>query len=221
MALDLAGVKGLLSDSKVTALFCDDQKVKTEFISEILSWRHGGEGGAGEEGAAGVIIYLDIDTAFTVFVESHAELPYAESLRVFRPRDNDIDDVVAGVNSLSGVQIDTVVFDSVTSLYNLRRDGMDSSKVNQSLGLYLALLTMAASRSGGRLLLTSMMRAGKRGEDKDAWFKTYAGGRLLRKRSDLILRLSRDASGLLEVSVLKSRDPLLEGATLHFKLEDE
>lgn len=216
MALDLAGVKDLLSDSKVTALFCDDQKVKTEFISKMLSWRRG-DG----DGAAGVIIYLDIDTAFTVFVEDHAELPYAERLRIFRPRDNDIDDVVAGVNSLSGVRIDTVVFDSVTSLYNLRRDGMDSSKVNQGLGLYLALLTMTASRSGGRLLLTSMMRAGKKGEDKDAWFRTYAGGRLLRKRSDLILRLSRDASGQLEVSVLKSRDPLLEGATLQFKLEDE
>jgi hypothetical protein len=206
--LDLDGVKSLLSDSVVTALFCDDQKVKTEFISRILSWRR-------ETGAAGAVIYLDIDTAFTVFVEDHTELPYAENLRLFRPGENEIDEVVAGINSLSGVQIDTIVFDSVTALYNLRADGTPSSKVNQRLGLYLALLTMAVStRSGGHLLLTSMMRAGKKGEDKQIWYKTYAGGRLLRKRSDLILRLNRKALGRIGVSVLKSRDPSFEGATL-------
>ncbi len=213
MDLDLEDVKSLLSDSMVTALFCDNQKVKTEFISKMLSWRRGDE--------AGVIIYLDIDTAFTVFVEDHAELPYAEHLRLFQPRENNIDDEIAGINALNGVQVDTVIFDSVTSLYNLRMDGMDSGKVNQRLGLYLALLIMTVSRSGGRLLLTSMMRAGKRGEDSDFWFRTYAGGRLLRKRSDLILRLGREASGQLQVSVLKSRDPSLEGAMLHLDVEDE
>lgn len=207
---DWRALEALLADCAVAALLCDDQESKSRFVSKVLSTGRG---------QGGVIVYIDLDTAFTVFLEDHEDLPYGEELRVFRPRNGEIDDVVADVCSLSGVRIDTVVFDSVTSLYSLQEGRGDSSKANRRLGLYLALLTAAVSRSGGRIILTSLMRSRRR-RNEDSWYQTYAGGRLLRQRSDLILKLSRRDSGLLDVSVLKCRDPSLEGLNLQLDRED-
>ncbi len=198
----------LFSDCTVATLLCDDQKSKTRFISRILAAKHRG---------GRVIAYIDMDSMFTVFLEDQEELPYIEDLYLFRSGGEDLDDVVAGVCSLSPPRIDTVVFDSVTSFYNLQGGGADSSRANRRLGLYLALLSGAVFRSGGRIIFTSMLRARKR-KGEESWYLSYAGGRLLRRRSDLILKLSGDA-GYLDVSVLKCRDGSLRGVNLHLDFE--
>jgi hypothetical protein len=69
------------------------------------------------------------------------------------------------------------------------------------------------ARSNGVIILTSMTRARKR-QDDDSWYFSYAGGRLLRKRSDLILELKSNEQQF-EVSVLKSPDEARLGIKLN------
>jgi hypothetical protein len=206
---DLRTLLALFEECTVSLLLCDDQDSKIRFLSNILSTENNGDR---------VIIYIDIDTAFTVFLEDQRDLHYSENLRIFRPRQGEMDDVIAGICSLSGVKIGIVVLDSVTSFYNLQVKGQDGSKMNRQLGLYLALLTTAVSRDGGKVLLTSMMRSRKMGDN--SWYRTHAGGKLLRQRSELILRLGREGSGRVEVVVLKCHDPSLHGVRLQLDRED-
>ncbi len=204
MNRDLRILETLLSNYSVATLLCDDQESKVRFISKML---------AVNQPQNKVIIYIDIDTMFTVFLEDHMDLPYAEYLHLFRPEVEELDDVIAEICSLNPPRIDTVIFDSVTSFYNLQRDGTDSSKVNRKLGLHLALLKIATSRSGGRIMFTSMRRARKK-KGEESWYHTHAGGKLLRRRSDLILELKKSIVNL-EVSILKCPDLALNGVNLN------
>ncbi len=206
-------LKALLSNFTVATLLCDDQESKMRFISRMLM---------SEQRRDRVIVYIDMDTAFTVFLEDHDFLPYAKALRLFRPEVEELGEVISNVCSLNPPRIDTIIFDSVTSFYNFQGGGgANSSMLNRRLGLYLALLNMAVSTSEGRVLFTSMMRARKR-KGEESWYLSYAGGRLLRRRSDLILELKKNkaAAGHLEVLILKCSDSSLNGVSLNLDGED-
>tara|TARA_B100001971_G_C18168577_1_gene525723 strand:- start:639 stop:1163 length:525 start_codon:yes stop_codon:yes gene_type:complete len=160
-----------------------------------------------------ISIYLDIDTNFTVFLEDHHDLSNLENLFIFRLNGTNLINVVADISSFASSSIDTIVLDSVTSFYSLQSDSITSSSLNRRLGLYLSLLQVVVSRSNGLIIFTSMTRARKR-QDDESWYFSYAGGRLLRKRSDLILEL-KSKNQQFEVSVLKSPDDALLGIKLN------
>ena len=150
-----------------------------------------------------ISVYIDIDTAFTVFLENNQNLSYAKYLYIFRPKITNLDDVIAEICSLNPACLDTIVLDSVTSFYSLQGNSTIMN-LNRKLGIYVSLLQMAVSRSNGRIIFTSMIRARKKNDDK-SWYMFYAGGRLLRKRSDLILEL-KSKNKDLDISILKSPD---------------
>tara|TARA_B100000315_G_scaffold256186_1_gene301502 strand:- start:188 stop:718 length:531 start_codon:yes stop_codon:yes gene_type:complete len=160
-----------------------------------------------------ISIYLDIDTNFTVFLEDHYDLSNLDNLFIFRIKGTNLNDVTTDISSFSSSYVDTIVFDSVSSYYSLQNDNITSSNLNRRLGLYLSLLQVVVSRSNGFIIFTSMTRARKR-QDDDSWYFSYAGGRLLRKRSDLILEL-KSKKQQFEVDVLKSPDDTLLGIKLN------
>jgi len=185
-------------------ILCDNQISKIQFLSNILMCRWSQDR---------ISIYLDIDTNFTVFLEDHHDLSNLENLFIFRLNGTNLINVVADISSFASSSIDTIVLDSVTSFYSLQSDSITSSSLNRRLGLYLSLLQVVVSRSNGLIIFTSMTRARKR-QDDESWYFSYAGGRLLRKRSDLILEL-KSKNQQFEVSVLKSPDDALLGIKLN------
>ena len=197
-------LKKLLSESAVVTLICDNQLSKIQFLSNILMFR-------GSQNR--ISIYLDIDTNFTVFLEDHYNLSNLDNLFIFRIKGTNLNDVTTDISSFSSSYVDTIVFDSVSSYYSLQNDNITSSNLNRRLGLYLSLLQVVVSRSNGFIIFTSMTRARKR-QDDDSWYFSYAGGRLLRKRSDLILELKSNEQQF-EVSVLKSPNEALLGIKLN------
>ncbi len=197
-------LKKLLSESAVVTLICDNQLSKIQFLSNILMFR-------GSQNR--ISIYLDIDTNFTVFLEDHYDLSNLDNLFIFRIKGTNLNDVTTDISSFSSSYVDTIVFDSVSSYYSLQNDNITSSNLNRRLGLYLSLLQVVVSRSNGFIIFTSMTRARKR-QDDDSWYFSYAGGRLLRKRSDLILEL-KSKKQQFEVDVLKSPDDTLLGIKLN------
>ena len=197
-------LKKLLSESAVVTLICDNQLSKIQFLSNILMFR-------GSQNR--ISIYLDIDTNFTVFLEDHYNLSNLDNLFIFRIKGTNLNDVTTDISSFSSSYVDTIVFDSVSSYYSLQNDNITSSNLNRRLGLYLSLLQVVVSRSNGFIIFTSMTRARKR-QDDDSWYFSYAGGRLLRKRSDLILEL-KSKKQQFEVDVLKSPDDTLLGIKLN------
>lgn len=205
-------LKNLISDSTIITILCDNQESKTQFLSNILSLRKLDNL---------VSIYLDIDTNFTVFLENQKKLSYTEYLYIFRPNDNNIDDIISEICSFSPTVLDTVVFDSISSFYNTQKETETSSSMNRRLGRYISLLQMLVSRSNGHIIFTSMTRARKKRDE--TWYISYAGGRLLRKRSDLILELKNNKLEH-EVSILKCPDATLIGSKLNLNeeyIEDE
>jgi len=201
---DWAILKRLLSDSTVVTLLCDNQISKIQFLSNILMFRWSQDN---------ISIYLDIDTNFTVFLEDHHDLSNLDNLFIFRHNETNLIDVVADISSFSSSYVDTIVFDSVTSFSSIQSDSKTSSSLNRRLGLYLSLLQVVVSRCNGLIIFTSMTRARKR-QDDESWYFSYAGGKLLRKRSDLILEL-KSKKQQFEVSILKSPSNALLGVKLN------
>jgi len=160
-----------------------------------------------------ISIYLDIDTNFTVFLEDHHDLSNLDNLFIFRHNGVNLIDVVTDISSFNSSYVDTIVFDSVTSFYGLQNDNETSSSLNRRLGLYLSLLQAVVSRSNGLIIFTSMTRARKSQYD-ESWYFSYAGGRLLRKRSDLILEL-KTKKQQFDVSILKSPNDALSNIKLN------
>ncbi|MFC1755434.1 hypothetical protein ACFL96_18935 [Thermoproteota archaeon] len=203
MNRDWVILKNLISDSTIITLLCDNQESKTQFISNILTLR---------QVQNKVSIYLDIDTNFTVFLEDHKDLSYSEHLYLFRPNGNTIDDIVAEICSISPTWLDTIIFDSISSFYSTQGETETSSNMNRRLGRYISLLQTVVSRNKGHIIFTSMTRARKKRDE--TWYISYAGGRLLTERSDLILELKNNKFGF-EVSILKSPDSSLIGSKLN------
>lgn len=200
-------LKNLISDSTIITILCDNQESKTKFLSNILTLRKLDNK---------VSIYLDIDTNFTVFLENQKELPYTDYLYVFRPNDNNIDKIISEICSFNPTLLDIVIFDSISSFYNTQKEIETSSSMNRKLGRYISLLQMVVSRSNGHIIFTSMTRARKKRDE--TWYISYAGGRLLRKRSNLILELNNNKLGL-EVSILKSPESTMIGSKLNLNEE--
>jgi len=201
---DWAILKRLLSDSTVVTLLCDNQISKIQLLSNILMFRWSQDS---------ISIYLDIDTNFTVFLEDHHDLSNLDNLFIFRHNGVNLIDVVTDISSFNSSYVDTIVFDSVTSFYGLQNDNETSSSLNRRLGLYLSLLQAVVSRSNGLIIFTSMTRARKSQYD-ESWYFSYAGGRLLRKRSDLILEL-KTKKQQFDVSILKSPNDALSNIKLN------
>jgi len=201
---DWAILKKLLIESKVVTLICDNQLSKIQFLSNILMFR---------QSQNRISIYLDIDTNFTIFLEDNHDSPNINNLFIFRVKEKNLNDVVADISSIGSSSVDTIVFDSVSMFYSFKNDNITSSNQNRRLGVYLSLLQVVMARSNGVIILTSMTRARKR-QDDDSWYFSYAGGRLLRKRSDLILELKSNEQQF-EVSVLKSPDEARLGIKLN------
>ena len=204
MNRDWAILKKLLIESKVVTLICDNQLSKIQFLSNILLFR---------QSQNRISIYLDIDTNFTIFLEDNHDSYNMNNLFIFRIKEKNLNDVVADINSIGSSSVDTIVFDSVSTFYSFEKDNITSSSQNRRLGVYLSLLQVVIDRSNGIIIFTSMTRARKR-QDDDSWYFSYAGGRLLRKRSDLILELKSNEQQF-EVSVLKSPNEALLGIKLN------
>jgi len=201
---DWAILKKLLIESNIVTLICDNQLSKVQFLSNILMFRRSQNR---------ISIYLDIDTNFTIFLEDNHDSPNINNLFIFRVKEKNLNDVVADISSIGSSSVDTIVFDSVSTFYSFKNDNITSSNQNRRLGVYLSLLQVVMARSNGVIILTSMTRARKR-QDDDSWYFSYAGGRLLRKRSDLILELKSNEQQF-EVSVLKSPDEARLGIKLN------
>jgi len=201
---DWATLKRLFSDSTIVTLLCDNQISKIQLLSNILMFRWSQDS---------ISIYLDIDTNFTVFLEDHHDLSNLDNLFIFRHNGVNLIDVVTDISSFNSSYVDTIVFDSVTSFYGLQNDNETSSSLNRRLGLYLSLLQAVVSRSNGLIIFTSMTRARKSQYD-ESWYFSYAGGRLLRKRSDLILEL-KTKKQQFDVSILKSPNDALSNIKLN------
>jgi len=201
---DWAILKKLLIESNIVTLICDNQLSKVQFLSNILMFRRSQNR---------ISIYLDIDTNFTIFLEDNHDSPNINNLFIFRIKEKNLNDVVADISSIGSSSVDTIVFDSVSTFYSFKNDNITSSNQNRRLGVYLSLLQVVMARSNGVIILTSMTRARKR-QDDDSWYFSYAGGRLLRKRSDLILELKSNEQQF-EVSVLKSPDEARLGIKLN------
>lgn len=204
MNRDWAILKKLLIESNIVTLICDNQLSKVQFLSNILMFRRSQNR---------ISIYLDIDTNFTIFLEDNHDSPNINNLFIFRVKEKNLNDVVADISSIGSSSVDTIVFDSVSTFYSFKNDNITSSNQNRRLGVYLSLLQVVMARSNGVIILTSMTRARKR-QDDDSWYFSYAGGRLLRKRSDLILELKSNEQQF-EVSVLKSPDEARLGIKLN------
>ena len=204
MNRDWATLKRLFSDSTIVTLLCDNQISKIQLLSNILMFRWSHDS---------ISIYLDIDTNFTVFLEDHHDLSNLDNLFIFRHNGVNLIDVVTDISSFNSSYVDTIVFDSVTSFYGLQNDNETSSSLNRRLGLYLSLLQAVVSRSNGLIIFTSMTRARKSQYD-ESWYFSYAGGRLLRKRSDLILEL-KTKKQQFDVSILKSPNDALSNIKLN------
>ncbi|MDP6641450.1 MAG: hypothetical protein QF381_03335 [Nitrososphaerales archaeon] len=204
MNRDWAILKKLLIESNIVTLICDNQLSKVQFLSNILMFRRSQNR---------ISIYLDIDTNFTIFLEDNHDSPNINNLFIFRIKEKNLNDVVADISSIGSSSVDTIVFDSVSTFYSFKNDNITSSNQNRRLGVYLSLLQVVMARSNGVIILTSMTRARKR-QDDDSWYFSYAGGRLLRKRSDLILELKSNEQQF-EVSVLKSPDEARLGIKLN------
>ncbi|HJN57456.1 MAG: hypothetical protein QF812_03165 [Nitrososphaerales archaeon] len=204
MNRDWAILKKLLIESNIVTLICDNQLSKVQFLSNILMFRRSQNR---------ISIYLDIDTNFTIFLEDNHDSPNINNLFIFRVKEKNLNDVVADISSIGSSSVDTIVFDSVSMFYSFKNDNITSSNQNRRLGVYLSLLQVVMARSNGVIILTSMTRARKR-QDDDSWYFSYAGGRLLRKRSDLILELKSNEQQF-EVSVLKSPDEARLGIKLN------
>jgi len=201
---DWATLKRLFSDSTIVTLLCDNQISKIQLLSNILMFRWSQDS---------ISIYLDIDTNFTVFLEDHHDLSNLDNLFIFRHNGVNLIDVVTDISSFNSSYVDTIVFDSVTSFYGLQNDSETSSNLNRRLGRYLSLLQAVVSRSNGLIIFTSMTRARKSQYD-ESWYFSYAGGRLLRKRSDLILELKTEKQQF-DVSILKSPNDALSNIKLN------
>ncbi len=207
MNIDWKILKNLISNSTIVTILCDNQESKTQFLSNILAFMHYKNR---------ISIYLDIDTNFTVFLENHKDLSYSEYLYLFRPNGNTIDDIVTEICSFSPTWLDIIVFDSISSFYSTQGETETSSNMNRRLGLYISMLQNVISRSNGHIIFTSMTRARKKKDE--TWFMSYAGGKLLTKRSDLILEI-KNIKKDFNVNILKSLDISLIGSKL--KLSEE
>jgi hypothetical protein len=190
---DWPSLSNLISQSEVVTLLCSDQWLKVNFISKILSLKYPSKK---------LVIYLDIDTFFTVFLEDMEKSNYVNSLLIFRVKPDNLSNIINDVCSLNQSNIGTIILDSVSSYYHLFSTDIKASEVNRKLGLHLALLKMITSRGQGQIILTSLRRAKKKKGEK-AWHISYAGGKLLQIRSELILELTKRGE-LIEVSILKS-----------------
>lgn len=186
-------INNMISQSRIVTLLCSDQWLKVNFISRFLSSRYPSDK---------LILYLDIDTFFTVFLEDLEKSNYVNRLLIFRVKPSNLSKIINEICSLNQSNIGTIILDSVTSYYHLYSIEVKASEVNRKLGVHLALLKMITERSQGRIILTSLKRSRKKiGED--SWQISYAGGKLLRIRSELILEITKK-SELIEVSILKS-----------------
>jgi hypothetical protein len=197
-----------LSKGKVNAVLSDTPFARTYFIwHAVLSSLMDGN----------LVYYVDLDTAFTVFLENHVRSTFPlDDLVIFNPDCRDFHDVISQICSVRTDFPELVVLDSVTMFCHLFEAKGRFGEVNRMLGLYISLLQDFASKHDTTVLVSSLARAEKQ---KVSWSPSYPGGRVLKRRSDLILSLESSLASV-EVRIVKHPNASNQGRIYHFAVSE-
>ena len=204
-------IGGLLK-GRVNTLLCDTPYARTYFIWSVVS-------SCLKKG--GLVYYIDLDTMFTAFLEQEARPTFPlDDLVVFNPDRGEIQDVLSQICSVRLHGPDLVVFDSVTVFYHLFEARVGFGEINRMLGVCLSLLQSFASRMNTAVLVSSLTRAKKlKAPGRSLWSPSYPGGRVLTKRSELILSL-KSGLGYIDVRVVKHPTPSIQGIVCRLPLSE-
>ena len=142
----------------------------------------------------GNVIYIDLDTAFTSYVRNGIFTFTADGndLLIYLPSANSFEEILADICSRINSDVELVVMDSINSFYHLY-NGIKIGSLNHLLISYISLLLNHASKSGSRLLVTSMRRHRKTTE----WVLVPASKRLIESKSKVILTADLSDGNLL------------------------
>ncbi|MEM4297823.1 MAG: hypothetical protein QW815_05595 [Nitrososphaerota archaeon] len=179
-------------EGEVNSLLYDASQLRTYFLWKVVSSCLKKDG---------LVYYVDLDTAFTTFIEQEARSASAlKNLVLFIPALEEVEDVFSHILSVASPP-DLIVVDSVASFYSFFEPGLISSEINRTLGLYISLLQSFASRYKTCVIITSLIRA-RRLKASGPWFFSYPGGKVLAEKSALVL-MFRSGMGFFQAKVLK------------------
>ena len=193
----------------INTLIFDDPLVKTSFISAVVS---------SNLKRSGLTIYLDLDTTFTVHLQQgFINITKPEELVIFTPDGRELDDLMAQIFSLNLSERDLIIFDSATAFHHIHGNTSSFISLNRKMGLYLAFLDGLAQRYGVTTLILSMLRYKKNKiGGPNSWFTSPSGGRVLEKKSSMILSLTTEYPGI-KAKVLKHPRREIEKWTSYLK----
>ena len=203
--LDAEG--GILKDNVINTVLCETQYAKTLFISKIISCFLSD---------GGITYYIDLDTSFaSSLIQNLNQMDQIDDIVIFTPDHRSLDDAIATVCSTTHPDPKLIVFDSAKTVYHLFAPEMRYADVNRRLGLYLALLRGFAAREHGTVISTSLQRG--RPSSSHDMIRSYAGGRVLLKNSDVLILLSGGPDSL-RLEVLKHQNQNLVGRVFSIHL---
>lgn len=164
-------------------------------------------------------VYIDIDTIFTVHLESKGHcLPHPENLVVFLPNDISVEEAIVRICGSNMKKLGLIVFDSVTNFYHISEEYHGFAKLNRILGTYLSLLQNLVSMHGAPLLATTLLKSKVvLKEGASTWIQTYAGGRILENMSKVILILE-SRENCLRITIIKHPRNAIEGRILEIPI---
>lgn len=189
--LEWGDMKLILQSSMVNTILCDNPTSKNIFLTNIV---------LENLKPNSVSIYIDLHTFFTVHIK-RIEKPIENlgNLVIMIPRENTLDEIIAYVSSIHKSKVNMITLDSVTTFYQLFRNGSSFGDLNRRLGVYLSILKSCSQAHKSIVLIASLARSRNL---KGSWVISYSGGRALKKISDVILRVRSDQKRV-EVDVLK------------------
>lgn len=199
-------VGGLLL-GKVNTLLSDTPYARTYFVWRIVS---------SSLKKGNLVYYVDLDTMFTAFLANIRPASLLDDLVIFNPDREEIQDVISQICSVRTHNPDLVVFDSITVFYHLCEAKGGFGDVNRMLGLYISLFQNFASKMNTTVLFSSLARAKYQ---KTSWSPSYPGGRVLKKRSELIFSLT-SSSGSIGVTVVKHPESSLQGIMCYIPVSE-
>ena len=201
---------GGLMEGKVNTFLFDTSQLRTHSLWKAVSF-------CLEKG--GLVYYIDLDTAFTVFLEQKVKSsPGLRNLVLFTPALGEVEDVFSQVLSVKAHPPKLIVVDSASAFYRFFEPEVSSGEVNRALGLYLSMLQNFAFKHGTCILVTSLVRA-KKLKSSGSWAPFYPGGRVLNEKSGLIL-MFKSMSGFFQVKVLKHPSKSLVGSVYRISVDD-
>lgn len=162
-----------------------------------------------------VVCVLDLDTWFTAHLEDRFDrFVKPENLVVVLPEGDRFDDAVVDVCSSTSSDLGLIVLDSATGFYHTGHNGgVGPAGLNRKLGLILMLLQKRGIRNKAPIVVTSFLKP-RVGSLKPP---SYAGGRLLEKRSRVILS-AKVEGGFLGLTIVKHVFKELVGRRVRLRL---